>query len=110
MSLRRSLARPLAVLVVAALGCGGNRGASEEPTTAKEKLAQDQAAKGHDDAPQGAKKWGKWRYQGDRTACFYELDGKCFKSEKAACAAAKCKASTRCVSAGAAPAQVSCRK
>lgn len=101
------VAPPLAALVVAALGCGGSRGA-DEPTTAKQKLAQEQEAQ-PSDAKAGTKKWGKWRYQGDRTACFYEVAGKCFKTEKAACSAAKCKATATCVSAGAAPAQVSCK-
>ncbi len=102
------VAPPLAVLVVAALGCGGSRGAGG-PTTAKQKLAQEQADQPPSDAKAGVKKWGKWRYHGDRGACFYELDGTCFKTEKAACTAAKCKASATCVTAGAAPAQVSCK-
>ena len=96
------------MLVVAALGCGGSRG-SDEPTTAKQKLAQEQEDQPPSDAKAGAKKWGKWRYHGDLSACFYEFDGTCFKTEKAACAAAKCKAAATCTSAGAAPAQVICK-
>ena len=96
------------MLVVAALGCGGSRG-SDEPTTAKQKLAQEQGGKPSADARAGARQWGKWRYQGDRGACFYEVSGTCFKTEQAACAALKCKAPSTCVSAGAAPAQVSCK-
>ncbi len=96
------------MLVVAALGCGGGRGA-DDPTTAKQKLAQEPEEQGASDAKAGTKKWGKWRYQGDRSACFYELRGTCFKTEKAACTAAKCKASATCVTAGAAPAQITCK-
>ncbi len=87
-----------------------------EPQTAREKmLAEDKAAGegegGDDDAkPPGSKKWAGWRYQGDRKDCFVLVGKKCFKTEKAACAAAKCKAPSKCETDGAGPATLSCRK
>lgn len=91
-----------------ALGCGGDRKESEEPQTAKEKQLQEARANGEDDDG-GTKKWGKWRYKGDRDSCFFIVGAKCFKTENAACQAARCKKPKKCHSAGAAPATVTCK-
>jgi len=86
-----------------------------EPQTAREKmLAEEKAKKKGGDGdeeevkPPGSKKWAGWRYQGDRKDCFFLAGKKCFKTEKAACAAMKCKAPAKCESDGAGPAQMSC--
>ena len=101
----------LAALVVLGLGsgltgCGGGKPASDEPTTAKEKQAREAREKGEDD---GGKKWGGWRYQGNRDDCFYVVGRKCFKTEDAACQSLRCK-SKKCDVSGGGPATVACAK
>ena len=87
-----------------------------EPQTAREKMrAEEKAKRKHgsmdDDAkPPGSKKWSGWRYEGDREDCFFLVGKKCFKSEKAACKAAKCSAPEECETEGAGPATVMCKK
>ena len=105
--------RPLwiAALLVSLSGgaCGGEGKEAEEPTTAKEKMRREEArSKDKDDAP--TKSWGKWRYKGDAESCFFRVGSKCFKTEAAACSAARCKKPEVCTSEGAAPADVSCKK
>ena len=99
-------------LAVALMACGGpTRGKVEpgEPQTAREKqYAEAKKAGELDDG--NASKWGKWRYTGDRKDCFFVAGRRCFKTEKAACRATKCKAPAKCESVGAGPATVSCRK
>lgn len=90
---------------IVSAGCGGNS-AANEPQTAREKQLQENKDK---DPEAGQKSWGKWRYAGDRGSCFFQVKGKCFKTEKAACTAAKCAAPTKCTSTGAGPAMVSCK-
>ena len=107
MSLRSC--RPVAALVTIALvACGGPQVASDEPQTAKEKLAAEERASG-DEKPKGSKSWGGWRYKGDRNSCFFETAGRCFKTENAACQAARCAKPKKCNTTGAGPAQVSCK-
>jgi hypothetical protein len=82
-----------------------------EPQTAREKmLAEEKANKDKDpDArPPGSKKWSGWRYQGDRKECFFIVGRKCFKTEKAACSAARCKSPSKCENDGGGPATISC--
>lgn len=97
--------------LVALLGplgaCGGDSNEANEPTTAREKMRREDA-KNKDDAP--TKSWGKWRYKGDAESCFFRVGSKCFKTEAAACSAARCKKPTTCTTEGAAPALVSCKK
>lgn len=118
MSLRS--ARPvlpiiLAIILGLAAGCGGGggagggRAAAKEPQTAKEKQLQEAKASGEADAT-GQTGWGKWRYTGDRSNCFYVAGNKCFKTEVAACKALSCKAGGKCQSSGAGPATVACAK
>ncbi len=99
----RSVPPLLIALLVA--GCGGST-SSSEPTTAKEKQRREAKANGEDVS--GSKSWGGWRYKGDRNACFYSVAGRCFKTEPAACAAAKC-GKKKCESSGGGPAIVSCK-
>jgi hypothetical protein len=83
-----------------------------EPQTAREEmLAEEKANKDKEDAdaqPPGSKKWSGWRYQGDRKECFFVVGRKCFKTEKAACSAAKCKGPSKCENDGGGPATISC--
>jgi hypothetical protein len=94
------------VLFAVAVGCGGSQtSATDEPQTAKEKQRRDAQASGDVDQPGG--KWGGWRYAGDSEDCFFLVGKRCFKTEKAACHAAKC-ASKKCQIAGGGPARVTC--
>jgi hypothetical protein len=95
------------VALVLLVACGGSSSQVEpgEPQTAKEKLARESKASGDSDGG----KWGGWRYQGDRNECFYVVGRRCFKSENAACQAARCKAPKKCDFVGGGPATVSCK-
>jgi hypothetical protein len=114
MSLRSACLVPALILALAA-GCGGGGGAGKgrasanEPQTAKEKQLQEAKASGEADAT-GQSGWGKWRYTGDRSNCFFVAGQKCFKTEVAACQTMKCKAGEKCKASGAGPATVSCAK
>jgi hypothetical protein len=107
MSLRTS-ALSLALVVSLALGCGGGGPPkSDEPTTAKEKQRREAEASGEASANGG--KWGGWRYTGDRNDCFFIVGRRCFKSEAAACSAARC-GKKKCETTGGGPATVACTK
>ena len=97
---------PLRVLLaVLVLACGGSQ-RPDEPQTAREK----QLREAKDNDPEASQKsWGKWRYTGDRSKCFFTVKGKCFKTEKAACVAAKCKAPKKCNAVGGGPAAMQCK-
>jgi hypothetical protein len=55
------------------------------------------------------KRWGGWRYAGDRDDCFFLVGRKCYPTEAAACKAAKC-GRRKCDVDGAGPATVRCKK
>ena len=96
-----------AVIAVGAVGaCGGGQKTEgdDEPTTAAEKQRREVKPKGDT----GGGKWGGWRYQGERDDCFFVVGRKCFKSEKSACSAARCKTPAACKITGGGPASVSC--
>lgn len=97
----------LALVASLALGCGGGPPRSDEPTTAKEKQRREAEAKGETDGT--GSKWGGWRYTGDRNECFFVVGRHCFKTEAAACAAAKC-GKKKCETTGGGPASVACAK
>ena len=103
-----SLLRVVAVgaVLYAVAGGGSQKADSDEPTTAAEKQRREAKASGESDGG----KWGGWRYQGDRNDCFYVVGRRCFKSEKSACNAAKCKTPAACKSTGGGPATVACAK
>jgi hypothetical protein len=110
----RSARLALVLTLGLAAGCGGGgrdgkRSSAKEPTTAKEKQLQEAKAAGELDG-EGQTGWGKWRYTGDRSNCFYVAGSKCFKTEAAACQTMRCKAGEKCKAAGAGPATVSCAK
>lgn len=105
MSLRSSLL----VFALVGVACGGDPKHSDEPQTAKEKLRRQHEEESGEGDGGGSKNWGGWRYKGDRSQCFFVVGAKCFKTEAAACSAAKCKPSEKCRAEGAAPAQVSCK-
>jgi len=96
------------VLLLGGTGCGGPAVESNEPTTAKEKQMREAKASGELDDKSRAN-WNTWRYQGERVDCRFVLGRKCFKTQKAACSAAACRA-TACDVVGAGPATVSCKK
>lgn len=97
----------LALVASLALGCGGGPPRSDEPTTAKEKQRREAEATGEADDSHG--KWGGWRYTGERNECFFVVGRRCFKTEAAACAAARC-GHKKCEATGGGPASVSCAK
>ena len=99
---RMSLRTVALVLLVA---CGGSTVSSDEPQTAKEKQLREAKAAGDTNAG----KWGGWRYQGDRNECFYVVGRRCFKSENAACQAARCRSPKKCDVVGGGPATVGCK-
>jgi hypothetical protein len=105
--------RVVPLLVGFLLGCGGNESMKVkkgEPQTAREKMLAEQKANPEQDDSGAGKKWGGWRYQGDRNDCFFLVGRKCYKTEKAACSAARCKAPTKCSPEGAGPATMKCAK
>jgi len=93
------------VALVLLVACGGSTVASDEPQTAKEKQLREAKAAGDTNAG----KWGGWRYQGDRNECFYVVGRRCFKSENAACQAARCRSPKKCDVVGGGPATVGCK-
>jgi hypothetical protein len=99
--------KTLAVVLALALGCGGTQVDPDEPQTAAEKQRRDAEKKGEADASGG--KWGGWRYKGDRNDCFFVVGRTCYKTEKAACNAARCKTAAACTSTGGGPVTVSCQ-
>jgi hypothetical protein len=104
----RTLWLSLALVAPLSLGCGGGGPPkSDEPTTAKEKQRREAEANGETDANGG--KWGGWRYTGDRNDCFFVVGRRCFKSEAAACTAARC-GKRKCETTGGGPAAVACAK
>ncbi len=101
------LSAVIAALIASSGGCGGGDTKSDnEPTTAKEKQKREAEASGEIDPAN--KKWGGWRYQGDRNDCFFVVGRKCFKTENAACQAAHCKSPKKCEVTGGGPATLSC--
>ena len=95
-------------MLVLCISCGGAEPVGpDEPQTAKQKQLADAKAKGEVDSPNA--KWGKWRYEGDRTECFFVVGRRCFKTENAACQAAHCKAPKKCDAVGGGPATLSCK-
>jgi hypothetical protein len=110
MSLRRLL---VVATVLAACSSGSMKVRKGEPQTAREKLLveeKEHPQEQEEPTPPGSKKWGGWRYQGDRKDCVFVVGKKCFKSESAACQAAHCKAPTKCEAEGGGPATMKCVK
>ena len=108
-----SLGRLLLVATLVACGGGSMKVHKGEPQTAREKMLAEEKAHPDKDAdapPPGSKKWGGWRYQGDRKDCFFLVGKKCFKTENAACKAAACKGPMKCESTGGGPATMKCSK
>jgi hypothetical protein len=89
------------------VACGGPQHEANEPVTAKQKQLQEAKANGELDGSR--KKWGGWRYQGDRDSCFYVVGRKCFRSKKVACSAARCTPGA-CEIIGGGPATVQCKR
>lgn len=102
----------LALMTSLLLACGGGATATDDPTTAKDKQrreAGDRGDGGDDDAGGDRGKWRGWRYTGDRNECFFVVGRRCFKTEEAACTAARC-GKKKCDVTGGGPASVACAK
>ena len=102
--------RALALVLVVVAACGSTASSSEdarEPKNAKEKQRLEARTKGED---VDNRKWGGWRYQGERNDCFFVVGRKCFKTENAACQAARCSGGKKCDVSGGGPATVRCTK
>ena len=84
-------------------GCSATT--SDEPSTAKVPEAEDTG----DDVSEKGKKWGGWRWQGDRDNCYFAFKNTCFATQEAACKEAACE-NDGCQVAEGAPARVSCRE
>lgn len=93
------------VALLGAAACGSNS-TGNEPQTAKEKQALEAQEEG---GSQNSRKWGGWRYKGDRNDCFFVVGRQCFKTEAQACAAARCTGKKKCSSSGAGPATIACK-
>lgn len=106
MSLRAAL-----LLAAFTLSCAGEsmKVKKGEPQTAREKMLAEQKANPEKDEPPNKKFGAAWRYQGDRDDCFFLVGRRCYKTEKAACRAARCKAPAKCTTEGAGPATVKCK-
>ncbi|MBX3155726.1 MAG: hypothetical protein KF773_06990 [Deltaproteobacteria bacterium] len=103
----RTILVPVALIAAAACAaCGGSSSSANEPQTAKEKQALEAQEEG---TSQNSRKWGGWRYKGDRTDCFFVVGRQCFKTEAQACAAARCPGKKKCTSSGAGPATIACK-
>ncbi len=108
MSLRIAL---LASIVAIGISCGSPQSmetSPNEPKTAKDKQLREAKANGELDSSSSSK-WAGWRYQGDRNDCFYVVGRHCFKTQPAACSAARCRAPKKCEASGGGPATVSCK-
>jgi hypothetical protein len=107
--------RLLCLVIALASACGGVAEDTNEPQTARDKQLQEAKANGELDGSD-ARGWDGWRYQGDRSQCFYVVGRRCFKSKKHACATA-CKLPLKtasllnmCTIDGGGPASVTCNK
>jgi len=111
MVLAALLSMPLSgmTLSLLATGCGSNTSKPAGTPEKKSTAAHREHAPDKDAVSEKGKKWGGWRWKGDREDCFYVVGNKCFAKERNACAAAKCGKSACLVKPGA-PAKVSCPK
>ncbi|MCP4449096.1 MAG: hypothetical protein GY811_27750 [Myxococcales bacterium] len=107
----------LAPLVAIALTGCGSPGAAASDVNAPEDEASDYASerpergrvKGKDDVSEKGKKWGGWRWKGERDNCVYVHDNQCFKEKTAACEAAGCGGSA-CLEKRGVPSKIKCRQ
>jgi hypothetical protein len=97
-----------AVMLVCAACASSTTPGPDEPTTAAEKQRREARASGDVDPDTG--KWGGWKYEGDREDCFFVVGRRCFRTQEAACNAAKCASAELCDVVGGGPAAVSCKK
>jgi hypothetical protein len=105
--------RAFVFVALCACSSGSMKTMRGEPQTAREKMLAEQKTD-----PDGAgdttgatgKKWGRWRYQGERKDCFFVAGAKCYKTENEACQAARCKAPLACTRDGAGPTTIKCAK
>jgi hypothetical protein len=107
----------LASLVALVLTGCGSPGAGQGDTNDSDEEVSDYASerpkrgrvKDKDEVSEKGKKWGGWRWKGERDNCVYVYDNKCFKEKKAACKAAGCSGSA-CLEKRGAPSKIKCSK
>ena len=82
------------LLVFALPGCatGGAVSQSDGATSKKNKstVRRQKKKDKYEPLSRKGKRWGGWRYRGKSDDCFYRHGRRCYKTEKKACAAAKC--------------------
>ncbi|MEZ4361217.1 MAG: hypothetical protein R3B48_13620 [Kofleriaceae bacterium] len=96
-------------LLVFGLACGVPPAPANGPKTAREKQLMEAKAEEPPPKPPAGKKWRGWRYQGDRSECFFTFESHCYKTREAACKAAKCAAPKKCDVEDGGPSIVSCK-
>lgn len=104
------------LVALALTGCG-SPGAGQGDTKDSDDEVSDYASerpkrgrvKDKDDVSEKGKKWGGWRWKGERDNCVYVYDNKCFAEKKAACKAAGCEGGA-CLEKRGAPSKIKCRK
>jgi hypothetical protein len=111
-SLALGLLLALATTAIAfgVVACGGSN-ASTESDEPESETESDESVEPDEDNEMAArgKDLSAWRWEGDRKACFYLHDGRCFKKLETACRAAGC-GESRCKHDKSAPSVVSCSK
>lgn len=90
-------------------GCGSPPPPSNGPKTAVEKQRLEARTEEPEVKPPPGKKWGGWRYKGDRKDCFFLVGRTCFKTKDSACEAAVCAAPKKCDVEDGGPSIVSCK-
>lgn len=106
----RSFLLALAAAGLIASGCGGaadTSGTTPRNRSAKQRKAKQADYEDENSVGMSRKRVSRWRWKGARKDCFYVVGNKCFRTEKAACRAAGCKARDCEIDAGA-PMKVSC--
>lgn len=88
-------------------GCGGAQDA-EETSSSKEVKGERGRKTSKDDVSEKGKRWGGWRWKGNRDDCFFKFENRCFSKRKTACKAAGCDLDA-CTDNGGAPVVVGCK-
>jgi hypothetical protein len=99
-----------AAIAYGVAACGGSS-ASTESDEPESDTESDESVDPDEDNEMAArgKDLSAWRWEGDRKACFYLHDGRCFRKLEAACRAAGC-GDSLCKHDKSAPSVVSCGK
>jgi len=100
---------PLAILVlVLSFGaCAAEQDKAPRDVGKGEETTTERGKKRPAASDDKGKKWGGWRWKGQRDDCFFRIDKGCFESFEKACKAARC-GKRKCMKDGGAPARVYC--